>query len=123
MRIGWQEMIWSAKVFASFATIAFVASMVTYLFMIIFSQPQALNEAIVATAQTATAKVELGARYTDPLWAVFIFNSIAAFTASAGTGLFLCIHRVLYEEMVLRLRHPMYASLSCSIGSSLSCTD
>ncbi|MEA1985771.1 MAG: stage II sporulation protein M [Euryarchaeota archaeon] len=115
LHIGWQEMIWSAKVFASFATIAFVVSMVTYLFMIIFSQPQALNEAIVTTAQTATAKVELGARYTDPLWAVFIFNTIAAFTASAGTGLFLCIHRVLYEEMVVRLRYPMYASLSCRV--------
>ncbi|MCD4703826.1 MAG: stage II sporulation protein M [Methanosarcinaceae archaeon] len=115
LRIGWQEMNWSVKVFASFAAIAFVGSMVTYLLMTIFSQPQVLNEAIVTTAQTATAKVELGARYTDPLWAVFIFNSIAAFTASAGTGLFLCIHRVLYEEMVLRLRHPVYANVSCRI--------
>ncbi len=112
MNINAREMAWSIKMFAFFTIVSFAGSIAIYLILINFAQHQALDLAITTTTQRATAKVEVGARYTSEFWSILFFNSVALVIAAAGTGPFLYIHSVIYKEIRLRTQHPLYARLS-----------
>jgi len=114
-----KDLLWSARTFILSVLAAFVFSMLLYTFMFIAAEPAPVNEAIVSTASAATAKVVVTAEYISPLWAIFIFNSIAALSASAGTGLFLLIHPLLISDIRLRPGHRIYASFSIAFERML----
>ncbi|MBW6469937.1 MAG: stage II sporulation protein M [Methanosarcinaceae archaeon] len=80
--------------------------------MTIFAEPQPVSTAIAATASAAMAKVEVGARYISPMWSIFVFNTVAIFTASFGTGLLSYIHNVFSGEFSFRSKHRVYAAVS-----------
>jgi hypothetical protein len=110
--IRYKDLLWSAKTFSMSVVTAFVCSMVLYTFMFIIAEPAPVNEAIVSTATAATAKVVITAEYISPIWAIFIFNSIAALSATVGTGLFLIIHPLMASDIRLRPNNRIYASFS-----------
>ena len=114
-RIGITEFLWSVKLFAASVIVAFILSIALYVVMTIFAEPQPVSTAIAATATAAMAKVEMGARYISPMWSIFVFNTIAIFTASFGTGLFSYIHNVLSGEFSFRSKHRIYAIISIKI--------
>jgi hypothetical protein len=111
-RTGWPEFFWSTRLFVASATLACLFSIAVYLIMVICAEPEPVSEVIAATAVAATAKVEVGARYVSPMWSIFVFNTIAAFTASFGTGVFSYVHNVLGSELELRTKHRRYANIS-----------
>ncbi len=114
-RIGIKEFLWSVKLFAASAIVAFMLSIAVYVVMTIFAEPQPVNAAISATASAAMAKVEVGARYISPMWSIFVFNTIAIFTTSFGTGLFSYIHNIFSGEFSFRSKHRIYAAVSIKI--------
>jgi hypothetical protein len=117
--IKYKDLLWSAKTFSMSVVTAFVCSMLLYTFMFIIAEPAPVNEAIVSTATAATAKVVVTAEYISPMWAIFIFNSIAALSASVGTGLFLFIHLLLVSDIRLRPNNRIYASFSIAFERML----
>jgi hypothetical protein len=117
--IRYKDLLWSAKTFSMSVVTAFVCSMLLYTFMFIIAEPAPMNEAIVSTATAATAKVVVTAEYISPVWAIFIFNSIAALSASVGTGLFLYIHPLLVSDIRLRPNNRIYASFSIAFERML----
>ncbi|MCQ6963857.1 stage II sporulation protein M [Methanolobus chelungpuianus] len=104
--------MWSAKTFALSVLTAFIISMLLYALMLITSEPAPVDEIIVSAASAATSKVTVAAEYISPMWAIFIFNSIAALMASLGTGLFMFIHPLLISDIRMRADHGRYASVS-----------
>lgn len=114
-RTGWPEFFWSARLFVASATLACLLGIAVYLIMVIFAEPEPVSSAITATAAAATAKVEVGARYISPMWSIFVFNTIAVFTASFGTGLFSYVHNALCSELRLRSKYRIYAAVSIRI--------
>lgn len=110
--IDHRDLMWSVKTFTLSVLTAFVISMLLYTLMLITSEPAPVDEAIVSTASAATAKVVVASEYISPMWAIFIFNSIAALMASLGTGLFMFIHPLLISDIRMRTDHSRYASLS-----------
>lgn len=114
-RINIKDFLWSVKLFAISGIVAFIFSIAVYAVMTIFSEPQPVDDAIVATASTAMSKVEIGTRYVSPMWSIFVFNTIAIFTASFGTGLFPYIHNLLIGEFSFRSKHRVYTAISIKI--------
>ena len=114
-RIGITEFLWSVKLFASSVIVAFILSIAVYVVMTIFAEPEPVSTAIAATASAAMAKVEVGARYISPMWSIFVFNTIAIFTASFGTGFFSYIHNIFSGEFSFRSKHRIYAAISIKI--------
>ncbi len=114
-RIGITEFLWSVKLFAASAIVACMFSIAVYVVMTIFAEPEPVSTAIAATASAAMAKVEVGARYTSPMWSIFVFNTIAIFTASFGTGFFSYIHNIFSGEFSFRSKHRIYAAISIKI--------
>ena len=107
-----KDLMWSAKTFTSSILISLVFSMILYTFMLAVSEPAPVSEAITSTASAATAKVVVTAEYINPMWAIFIFNSLAVFSASVGTGLFLLIHPLLVRDIELRTDNRVYSFFS-----------
>ncbi|WP_406660294.1 stage II sporulation protein M [Methanolobus sp. ZRKC3] len=118
-RIKRKDIFWSARNFGLAIFTAFVFSMLMYSVMLLASQPAHVDEAIVSTASAAVAKVEITAEYISPMWSVFIFNSIAVFSAVIVTALFTFIHPMMIEEIKLRSRYRTYAYLSILIEKTL----
>ncbi len=114
-RIGITEFLWSVKLFAVSAIVAFILSIAVYVVMTIFAEPQPVNTVISATVSTAMAKVEVGARYVSPMWSIFVFNTIAIFTASVGTGFLSYIHNVFSGEFSFRSKHRIYGGISIRV--------
>ncbi len=114
-RIGITEFLWSVKLFAASAIVACMFSIAVYVVMTIFAEPEPVSTAIAATASAAMAKVEVGARYISPMWSIFVFNTIAIFTASFGTGFFSYIHNIFSGEFSFRSEHRIYAAISIKI--------
>ncbi|MDI3539468.1 MAG: hypothetical protein PWQ52_591 [Methanolobus sp.] len=110
--IDHRDLMWSSKTFVLSVLTAFLISMLLYTFMLIASEPAPVDEAIVSTASAATAKVVVASEYISPMWAIFVFNSIAALMASVGTGALLFIHPLLISDIRMRSGHSRYASLS-----------
>ncbi|MBN2488808.1 MAG: stage II sporulation protein M [Methanosarcinaceae archaeon] len=119
-RTGWPEFFWSARLFVASGALAFLFSIAVYLIMVIFAEPEPVSEVIAATAVAATAKVEVGARYVSPMCSIFFFNTIAAFTASFGTGVFSYVHTVLGSELELRTKHRRYANISIKFDQAFT---
>ena len=113
--IGTTEFLWSVKLFAASAIVACILSIAVYVVMTIFAEPQPVSTAIAATATAAMAKVEVGARYISPMWSIFVFNTIAIFAASFGTGFFSYIHNIFSGEFSFRSKHRIYAAVSIKI--------
>jgi uncharacterized membrane protein SpoIIM required for sporulation len=111
-RTGLPEFLWSTRLFFASATLACLFSIAVYLFMLMVAEPEPVSEVITAAAAAATAKVEAGSRYVSPMWSIFVSNTIAAFTASFGTGVFSYVHNVLGSELELRTKHRRYANIS-----------
>ena len=114
-RIGITEFLWSVKLFAASAIVACTLSIALYVVMTIFAEPQPVSTAIATTASAAMAKVEMGARYISPMWSIFVFNTVAIFTASFGTGFFSYIHNIFSGEFSFRSKHRIYAAVSIKI--------
>ena len=114
-RIGITEFLWSVKLFAASAIVACILSIAVYVVMTIFAEPQPVSDVITATASAAMAKVEVGARYISPMWSIFVFNTVAIFTASVGTGFFSYIHNIFSGEFSFRSKHRIYAAISIKI--------
>ena len=111
-RIGMQDIRWTIRVFLLSVTIAFILSIVAYILTLTFAEPEPVSEVIISTASAATAKVEVTSNYIDPMWSIFIFNSIAATCAVIGTGLFMMVHNLLIVDIAMRPQHRIYARLS-----------
>ncbi|MBN2110128.1 MAG: stage II sporulation protein M [Methanosarcinaceae archaeon] len=114
-----KDLSWSAKIFTSSLLIALAFSLALYSFMLAVSEPAPVSEAITTTASAATAKVEITAEYIDPVWAIFIFNTLAIFSASAGTALFLLIHPLLIRDIELRTVNRAYSYFSIAFEKLL----
>jgi len=114
-RIGITEFLWSVKLFAASAIVACMFSIALYVVMTIFAEPEPVSTAIAATASAAMAKVEVGARYISPMWSIFVFNTIAIFTASIGNGFLSYIHNIFSGEFSFRSKHRIYAAISIKI--------
>lgn len=114
-RIGTKEFLWSVKLFTASAIVACILSIAVYVVMTIFAEPEPVSTAIAATASAAMAKVEVGARYISPMWSIFVFNTIAIFTASFGTGFLSYIHNIFSGEFSFRSKHRVYAAISIRI--------
>jgi uncharacterized membrane protein SpoIIM required for sporulation len=114
-----RDILWSAKTFILSVLTGFTFSISLYTLMLIVAEPAPVSEAIASTASAATAKVVITAAYISPLWSIFIFNTIAAFTASVGTGLFMLIHPLLIADIQLRSDHRIYASFSIAFERML----
>jgi uncharacterized membrane protein SpoIIM required for sporulation len=107
-----KEFLWALRIFSGSALVASILSSVIYILMMMLSDPEPVSSAIATTAVAATSKVEIAARYISPFVSIFLFNTIAALTASMGAGMFLLIHNVLVKEIDLRSRHRRYADIS-----------
>ncbi|MBP2029925.1 putative membrane protein SpoIIM required for sporulation [Methanohalophilus levihalophilus] len=104
---------WSARLFLLSAILAFAVAILVYAAVIFFSQtPAPINQAVSGTTNSALAKVEVGARYVGLTASIFVFNSIAAFTGSAGAALIVFVHRMLLSDLDLRKKYPIYGKLS-----------
>jgi len=114
-RIGITEFLWSVKLFTASVIVACMFSIAVYVVMTIFAEPEPVSTAIAATASAAMAKVEVGARYISPMWSIFVFNTIAIFTASIGNGFLSYIHNVFSGEFSFRSKHRIYAEVSIRI--------
>jgi uncharacterized membrane protein SpoIIM required for sporulation len=112
-RLEKKNVFWSVKYFSFAIIVAFILSIAMYSVMLLVSEPAYVDEAIITTASAAVAKVEITAEYINPMWSLFIFNSIAVFSAVIGTSLFPFIHPMMIGEIELRSKHPVYAH--CSI--------
>lgn len=110
-RISKNDIIWSVRTFVISALVAFMLSILLYATTFILTEPTFVDEAIISTATAATAKVAVTAKYISPLWALFIFNSIAALCASIGTPLFLLVHPMMLADIRFRETHSKYASI------------
>ncbi len=106
------DLKWSARIFMISVLFAFTISIFAYILMLLFAEPEPLSEVIINTASAATAKVTVTSNYINPIWAIFIFNSIAASCAIIGTGLFMLVHRVLISDIDIRPKHQLYARFS-----------
>jgi uncharacterized membrane protein SpoIIM required for sporulation len=113
-QINRKDLLWSAKTFAASLLVALVFSMILYSFTMTLSEPAPVNDAITSTASAATAKVVVTAEYISPMWAIFIFNSLAVFSASVGAGLFLLIHPLLVRDIEMRKGSKVYTFISIS---------
>ncbi len=113
-QVNKKDLLWSVKTFSASLLIALVFSMVLYSFTMTLSEPAPVNYAITSTASAATAKVVVTAEYISPMWAIFIFNSLAVFSASVGTGLFLLIHPLLVRDIEMRTGSKTYTFISIS---------
>ncbi|MEZ5334277.1 MAG: stage II sporulation protein M [Methanolobus sp.] len=111
-RIRTKDVFWTTKVFVLAATCAFILGIITYILTLTFAEPEPVSQAIMSTASAATAKVEVTANYISPMWAIFIFNSIAALSAVIGTGLFMAVHHMLIGDIAMRPEHPFYTRFS-----------
>ncbi len=112
MTIGPGDLEWTIKVFMVSATSAFFLGMLAYILTFLFAEPEPVSKAIVSTASAATSKVTVTSNYIDPMWAIFIFNSIAGACAVIGTGLFMMVHQLLINDIAMRPRNRIYAGLS-----------
>lgn len=106
------DVMWSLKLFAMAIGFACLLGFSLYLIMNSFTGPETVNKAITTTSSTATKKVEVSAKYISPVWSIFIFNTIAAFTAAAGTGLFVYIHHALLGDLEHRFKNKKYSTFS-----------
>jgi len=114
-----KEIVWSAKYFSFAILIAFFLSILVYSVMFLISEPAHVDESIVVTASAAVAKVEITAEYINPVWSVFIFNSIAVLIAVIGSSLFIYVHPIMIGEIELRSRYLTYASISIAMEKIL----
>ncbi|WP_340819904.1 stage II sporulation protein M [Methanolobus sp. WCC4] len=110
--IGMKDIRWTIRVFLLSAIIAFFLSIVAYILTLAFAEPEPVSEVIMSTASAATAKVEVTSNYIDPMWSIFIFNSIAATCAVIGTGLFMMVHTLLIADIAMRPKHRIYSRFS-----------
>ncbi|MFP4654952.1 MAG: stage II sporulation protein M [Methanohalobium sp.] len=106
------DVFWSIKLFMLSVIFTFLLGFGIYLVMNFFSDPETVNNAVSTASSTAVKKVEVSSRYISLMWSIFIFNTIAAFTASFGTGLFVYIHHVLIGDLKHRTRHQKYLNVS-----------
>ena len=74
-----KDVLWSVKYFIYAICTAFIISILMYSVMLLVSEPAHVDEAIITTASAAVAKVKVTSEYINPMWAIFLFNSIAAF--------------------------------------------
>lgn len=110
---------WSVRMFLLSATLAFSVVILVYAAVIFFSQtPTPINQAVSGTTNSALAKVEVGARYVGLTASIFLFNSIAAVTGSAGAALIVFVHRMLLSDLDLRKKYRIYATFSKKMESS-----
>lgn len=105
----------AARIFLLSTVIAFAVALLAYAVVILFSEPEPVNETISGTTNGALAKVEMGARYVGLTASIFLFNSIAALTGSAGAALVVFIHRMLLSDLALRQKHDTYTAVSRKI--------
>lgn len=106
------DIFWSLKLFILSIIFACLLGFVVYLVMNFYTGPETVNNAISTTSSAAVKKVEVSSRYISLMWSIFIFNIIAAFTASFGTGIFVYIHHVLIGDLKHRTKHQKYSSIS-----------
>ncbi|WP_319506113.1 stage II sporulation protein M [uncultured Methanolobus sp.] len=111
-KISSKDVKWSVSVFMLSAISAFVFGIVAYILMLAFAEPEPVSEVIISTASAATAKVVVTSNYISPMWAIFIFNSIAASCAVIGTGLFMMVHQMLISDISIRPKYRLYARFS-----------
>ncbi len=109
---------WSARMFLLSAVLSFSVAILVYAAVILFSEPLPLNQAISGTTNSALTKVEVGARYIGFTASIFLFNSIAALTGSAGAGLIVFVHRMMLSDLDLRKKYPIYGRISKKMESS-----
>lgn len=114
-----RDILWSGKYFSFAIIAAFIISILMYSIMLLVSEPAHVDEAIITTASAAVAKVEVTADYINPMWSVFLFNSIAVFSVIIGTALFLFIHPMMIGEIELRSKHRIYANISIAMEKIL----
>ncbi len=117
--ISIKDINWTVKVFILSVFAAFVLAMAAYLLTFMLAEPESVSEAIVSTASTATAKVTVTSNYIDLMWAIFIFNSIAAACTVIGTGLFLMVHKLLLADMAMRPKSRLYTRFSIIIEEAM----
>ncbi|WP_342303707.1 stage II sporulation protein M [Methanolobus sp. ZRKC5] len=110
--ISANDLKWSARVFMLSVASAFIIGIFAYILMLVFAEPEPVSEVIINTASAATAKVAVTSNYINPMWAIFIFNSIAASCAVVGTGLFMMVHQMLISDINIRPGHHLYARFS-----------
>ncbi len=110
--ISSKDLIWSTKLFFLSICFAFFVSITVYILMLTYSQPEPVNQAIVSTASAATAKVTVTSNYVNPMWSIFFFNSIAAFFAVIGTGVFMVFHKILINDIAIREKYSFYTRSS-----------
>lgn len=106
------DVLWSLKLFMLSVIFTCFLGFVIYLIMNVFTGHETVNNAISTTSSAAVKKVEVSSRYISLMWSISIFNTIAAFTASVGTGLFVYIHHVLIGDLKHRTRHQKYSNIS-----------
>jgi uncharacterized membrane protein SpoIIM required for sporulation len=111
-KISITDFVWTLRLFLLSVVFAFVLGIVVYIFTLVFAEHAPVSEAIMNTATAATAKVEITSNYISPMWAIFIFNSIAASFAVIGSGLFMSVHHLLIGDIAMRPKHPLYARFS-----------
>lgn len=110
--ISANDLKWSARVFMLSVASAFIIGIFAYILMLVFAEPEPVSEVIISTASAATAKVAVTSNYINPMWAIFIFNSIAVSCAIIGTGLFMLVHQMLISDIDMRAEHKLYARFS-----------
>ncbi|SFM72863.1 stage II sporulation protein M [Methanolobus profundi] len=112
LKVGTRDIKWVTRVFLLSMIFAFTLGIVAYILTLTFAEPEPVSEAIVSTASAATAKVVITSNYIDPMWAIFIFNSIAASAAVIGSGLFIMVHHLLIGDIAMRPYHRIYTRFS-----------
>ncbi|WP_164999304.1 stage II sporulation protein M [Methanohalophilus profundi] len=117
--IKWPAFLWCLKIFTYSAILTALLALASYAIMTMLAEPVTINETIDRAASAATSKVQRGAVYVGITWSVFLFNSLAALTASAGTALFVYLNRYLLKDITSRRQHHNYAKISIAMERGL----
>lgn len=117
--IKWPAFLWCLKIFTYSATLTALLALATYAIMTALAEPVTINETIERATSAATSKVHRGAGYVGITWSIFLFNSLAALTASAGTALFVYFNRFLLKDITSRRQHHNYAKISIAMEKGL----
>ncbi|WP_370573328.1 stage II sporulation protein M [Methanomethylovorans sp.] len=113
--IGWQEILWSSKLFTMAVFISWTISMLFYFLSLAAASPESVNTAIISGTSMAMEKVDLAAEHLNLMWSIFFFNSLAVVTTSVGTGLLPYIQKVSIAELKLRARNQKYTTYSVKV--------
>jgi uncharacterized membrane protein SpoIIM required for sporulation len=113
--IGWQEILWSFKIFTIAILISWIVSMLFYFLSLAAASAESVNTAIASGTSMAMKKVESVAEHLTLMWSIFLFNSLAVITTSAGTGFLPYIQNISLAEIKLRSRNQKYTICSLKV--------